>query len=249
MQLSEVRQRVIEGGCFDRGENERIYRKFFATVPRSFVHIVARYGLDNKRVLDVGCGYGHYLIHFGPGSLGLDANERSRRFAESIGLQVVDCNVEDSLPLPPGSFDAVWCANLLEHLVAPHLLLTRLHRTLTPEGLLAAKVPVVPPWFVRRGLRLLRRPLGFEASEHVNAYTPSTFAFAIERAGFRVVESVSIVLRNPLLQAATSPITRRWGASITVVARKDPSFLYPEKRLEAFDPAWTERNLRAISGS
>lgn len=244
MDLSQIRQRVVENGCFDREENERIFRKFFATVPRSFLRIVDRYGLGGKRVADVGCGYGHYLIHFGSGSLGLDANESSRRFARSIGLEVVECNVEESVPLEPASFEAAWCANLLEHLVAPHLLLARLHRTLAPGGLLVAKVPVIPPWPVRQGARLLRRPLGFEASEHINAFTPASFAFAVERAGFRIAESVSIVLGNALLQIATVPVTRRLGASVTVVARKDPNFTYPEKRLEAFDPGWMDRSYR-----
>lgn len=248
MELSAIRQRVVERGCFHKEENERIFRKFFATVPRSFLRIVDRYGLGEKRVVDVGCGYGHYLIHFGPGSLGLDANETSRKFALSIGLQVVDCNVEDSLPLEPGSMEAAWCANLLEHLVAPHLLLSRLHRALRPDGLLIAKVPVIPPWPVRVGVRMLGRPLGYEASEHINAFTPATFIFTVERAGFRVVESVSLVLGNPLLQAATVPLTKRLGASITVVARKDPDFVYPEKRLESFDPKWMDAGHRPAAG-
>jgi SAM-dependent methyltransferase len=240
LDLSMVRQRVVERGCFDRSENERIYRKFFATVPRAFLRIVDRYRLGQKRVLDVGCGYGHYLIHFGEGSVGLDANEKSRGFAQSLGLEVLFCNVEEEMPVADGAFQAVWCANLIEHLVAPHLLLSRLHRVLAPGGLLVAKVPVIPPWPVQAGARLLGRPLGHEAEEHINAFTPATFAFTLERAGFEVMESVSIELRNPVLQAATVPLTRRIGASITVVSRKNPDFAYPEKRLEVFDPRWLE---------
>jgi hypothetical protein len=113
--------------------------------------------------------------------------------------------------------------------------------------LLIAKVPVIPPWVVRQGVRVLGRPLGFEASEHINAFTPVTFAFTVHRAGFKVAESVSIALANPLLQAVSAPVTRQLGASITVVARKDPNFVYPEKRLEAFDPAWTDGGYRPIS--
>ncbi len=241
MDLAEARETVIDRGCFEREENERIYRKFFATVPRSFLYLVAKYGLGSRRVVDVGCGYGHYLIHFGPGSLGLDANRKSEEFARSIGLEVVDCNVEEGLPLEDGSFDAVWCANLIEHMVAPHLLLSRLHRALKPDGLLVAKVPVIPPAPVRIAARLLGAPLGYEASEHINAFTPETFRFAVGRSGFEVVEWLSIVLKNPLAQALTAPITRRVGASVTVVARKDPGFAYPEKRLESFDPAWMGR--------
>lgn len=240
MELSRVRDRVVEDGCFDREENERIYRKFFATVPRSFLHIVSKYHLGSKRVADIGCGYGHYLIHFGPGSMGLDANQKSETFARSIGLEVLDCNVEESVPLDSESFDAVWCANLIEHLVAPHLLLSRLHRALKPDGVLIAKVPVIPPAPVRLAARLLGAPLGHEAGEHINAFTPGTFAFTLERAGFQRLESISIVLGNALLQTVVAPITRRLGASITIVARKQPGFVYPEKRLESFDPTWME---------
>src|SRR5512133_3222242 len=112
LDLARVKDRVVGSGCFDRAENERIYRKFFATVPRSFLYLVEKYGLGRKRTVDVGCGYGHYLIHFGPGSMGLDANEKSEAFARSVGLEVVDCNVEEGVPLEAESFDAVWCANL-----------------------------------------------------------------------------------------------------------------------------------------
>ena len=237
----------MEQGCFDRDENERIYRKFFATVPRSFLQIVETYALREKRALDVGCGYGHYLIHFGPDSVGLDANEKSETFARSIGLEVLDGNVEEGVPLAPESFEAVWCANLIEHLVAPHLLLSRLHRILKTDGLLIAKVPVIPPWPVRFAARVLGAPLGYEAAEHINAFTPDTFAFTLQRAGFQPLERISIVLGNPLVQSLTAPLTRRLGASITIVARKDPKFVYPEKRLESFDPKWMDNIPRGRS--
>lgn len=245
MDLQKVKERVVGSGHFDRAENERIYRKFFATVPRSFLYLVDKYSLGEKRVVDVGCGYGHYLVHFGHGSVGLDANQKSETFARSIGLEIVDCNVEEAVPLEPESFDAIWCANLIEHMVAPHLLLSRLHRVLRPNGLLIAKVPVIPPGPVRFAARILHAPLGHEASEHINAFTPDTFAFTVQRAGFQVLESISIVLGNPVLQTVTAPITRRAGASITVVARKDSNFVYGEKRLESFDPAWMERSYRS----
>lgn len=249
MELLEIERRTTEQGCFDRSENQRIYAKFFATVPRSFLKVVSERGLDRRKVLDVGCGYGHYLVHFGPGSMGLDANETSERFARSIGLEVLQCNVEETIPLPRESFEAVWCANLIEHMVAPHLLLSRLHRVLVPDGLLIAKVPVIPPALVRTVVRLIGKPLGYEAGEHVNAFTPATFAFTLERAGFKPIEAISIVLPSPAIQAVTAPLTRRLGASITVVAEKDPSFTYADKRLQAFDPRWTETGYRVDRAS
>jgi hypothetical protein len=132
-------------------------------------------------------------------------------------------------------------------MVAPHLLLSRFHRALKPDGLLIAKVPTIPPAPVRVAARLMDKSLGYEAEEHVNGFTPSTFAFTVQRAGFQLLEEVSIVLANPLLQKATLPLTRRVGASITVVARKDPAFVYPEKRLDSFDPQWMEGGYRISS--
>ena len=63
MDLKKVKERVVGSGCFDRAENERIYRKFFATVPRSFLYLVDKYNLGEKRVVDVGCGYGGLYTH------------------------------------------------------------------------------------------------------------------------------------------------------------------------------------------
>ena len=122
-----------------------------------------------------------------------------------------------------------------------------MHRILKTDGLLIAKVPVIPPWPIRFAARLLRAPLGYEAAEHINAFTPDTFAFTLQRAGFQPQERISVVLGNSLAQAFTAPLTRRLGASITIVARKDPNFAYPEKRLESFDPNWMDNIPRGRS--
>ena len=109
---------------------------------------------------------------------------------------------------------------------------------------MVAKVPASPPRPVRAGVRLIGKSLGYEASEHINAFTPDTFRFTLERAGFQVVESISLHLGHPMVQAVTAPVTRRLGASITVVARKDPHYSYGEKRIEAFDPHWMKKSYR-----
>ncbi|HEX9017279.1 MAG TPA: hypothetical protein VF960_14910, partial [Chloroflexota bacterium] len=86
--------------------------------------------------------------------------------------------------------------------------------------------------------------LGYEAAEHINAFTPATFVFTVQRAGFNVLEAIPTMLSNPLLQRAVRLLGDGVGASVTVVARKDTSFVYPEKRLENFDPKWMESSYR-----
>ena len=76
-----AKDEILKSAPFDPNENLRIYEKFFSRVPRKLKVGVRRYHLDRKKVLDVGCSYGNYLIHFGPNSVGLDIDEHTLRFA------------------------------------------------------------------------------------------------------------------------------------------------------------------------
>ncbi|MGE3910514.1 MAG: methyltransferase domain-containing protein [Chloroflexota bacterium] len=217
-------------------ETERLIGDFF--VPSRAIRFVCdSHDLDQKTVLDIGCSYGQHLIHFGPGSAGIDAVERNVEFCRALGFDVTMTNVEDGLPDFGRRFQAIYCSNLLEHLVAPHLFLLRLHALLEPDGLLFVHVPTMPPLPVVD--RLLKRAIGhngYLASEHINAFTPRTLAFTIERAGF-VVEDVAFVgARGRGLLRFAEPLFREIGITAMAVARRNPHFEYPEKRVEAFAP-------------
>ena len=53
---------------------------FIGAPPRRLEAALARWPLGDARVLDVGCSYGHCLVHFGPGSVGLDTNPEHVEF-------------------------------------------------------------------------------------------------------------------------------------------------------------------------
>ena len=217
-------------------ETERLLRDFF--VPARAVRFVCdTHGLDQRPVLDIGCSHGQHLMHFGAGSAGIDAVERNVDFCRALGFDVALANVEDGLPDFGRRFDAVFCSNLLEHLVAPHLFLLRLHALLNPGGRLFIHVPTMPPFPLVD--RLLKRAIGhngYLASEHINAFTPRTLAFTVERAGY-VVEDVAFPgARGRRLLRLGEPIFRELGITAMAVARPNPGFQYPEKRVEAFAP-------------
>jgi SAM-dependent methyltransferase len=218
------------------GETERLLREFF--LPSRAVRFACEVGgADRLSVLDVGCGYGQHLVQFGPGSAGVDAVERNVVFCRALGLEARVANVEDGLPDFGRRFDAVFCSNLLEHLVAPHLFLLRLHERLAESGMIFIHVPTMPPipaldWAIRRTIG----HNGYRASEHINAFTPRTLAFTLERAGFEVQDLVFVAARGRKILRLAEPLFRELGISVLAVARRDPSFRYPEKRVAVFSP-------------
>jgi SAM-dependent methyltransferase len=229
-----LRSRIVERGNHGPAGNEEIYQRYFKYMPNRLYYVHEKYGLGRKRVLDIGSGRGEFLVHFGPGSVGLETDPERVDFARSIGLEVVSCNFEEPLPVKPGSFDAVWCSNVLEHVLAPHLLLRRAYTALADGGLLFMGVPTIPP----RGIELVTRALigwvGYRSMEHINAFTRPTLEFMIERAQFDVVESTVFVARNHLINRLAQPIVQPLGGQVVCVARKAPD----RPRPHTYPPAW-----------
>jgi SAM-dependent methyltransferase len=226
-------------------ETERILRGSFGPA-RAVRFVCDAHGADRKAMLDIGCGYGQHLIHFGPGSAGIDAVESNVAFCDALGFDTILANVEDGLPDFGRPFDGIFCSNLLEHLVAPHLFLLRLHGLLAENGRLFVHVPTMPPLPIVD--RLIKRAIGhngYQASEHINAFTPRTLAFTVQRAGYIVEDVVFVGARGRRVLGLAEPVFRELGISAMAVARPDPAFHYPEKRVEVFAPRFASGSLPA----
>jgi SAM-dependent methyltransferase len=235
---AQIAALVRERSPLSPDETERLLRTSFA--PARAVHFLCRhYAADRLAVLDIGCGYGQHLVHFGPGSIGLDVIERNVEFVRALGLSAVLGNVEDGFPQFEQPFDAVFASNLLEHLVAPHLFLLRLHQLLKPDGLAFIHVPTIPPLPLLD--RVVRRAIGhngYRASEHIYAFTPRVGEFLLQRAGFIVVDSAFVAVRDHPILKWGEPLFREIGISVMLVGRRDPAFRYPEKRVQTFTPTF-----------
>jgi SAM-dependent methyltransferase len=187
-----------------------------ADFPRRLRFALDRFQLDKKRVLDLGCGPGTYLAHFGKGSVGLDISpERAR----AKGLDARFWDFTKGIPSDLREFDSVWCSNLLEHVLAPHAFLIELRHTLRSDGLLLVVIPqtsrvALGPW------------KGSLAKDHVNFFTPLTLKLTVERAGYDIewLGAPSVPDRFPGFLRRL-----RLGPSVLVAARPIPDFQYPEK--------------------
>ena len=104
---------------------------------------------DGVRTLDLGCNSGSFgvpLIARGCEVHGVDLSEQLVAAARARGVLAIRCWAEET-PYEAGEFDAVICAELLEHALDPLKILREARRVLRADGLLIGSVPHADgPW-------------------------------------------------------------------------------------------------------
>jgi len=103
-------------------------------------------GATPGRILDMGCGSGHFLeqaIRRGYEGWGIDFDPISIDRARERGLQNVFCqSIETFVETNTGlEFDHITAFDVIEHLADPLPVLTRLRSLLKPNGLITVTVP------------------------------------------------------------------------------------------------------------
>jgi SAM-dependent methyltransferase len=93
-------------------------------------------------VLDVGCGVGLLLDEARRGSRtqGVELSDWGVRRARHLGLDVFQCDLEEA-GFDPGSFDAVFMIDVLEHLADPVRTLVKVSQVLRPGGVFCLVTP------------------------------------------------------------------------------------------------------------
>jgi len=99
-----------------------------------------------KRVLDVGCGegiLGEQILHRGAEEVvGIEKVPSAARRASKRLSHIIEGDIENLVSrLERGAFDAVVCADVLEHLIDPWGVLQQLTRCLSQNGYLIASIP------------------------------------------------------------------------------------------------------------
>jgi len=144
-------------------------------------------GRSPLRVLDFGCGWGHFLAAaavFGAEAYGIDKDSDRRRGAEGFGFEVLP-DLGELDPKLKGAFHALTLFQVLEHLVDPREVLAELAQWLMPGGILVLETPDC------EGIEDIRTPddyRGINPLSHINGFTPTTLAGIAERTGFEPTE-------------------------------------------------------------
>lgn len=166
---------------------------YFAGARRDFV---AELPVDaNARILEIGCGTGDtgaLALSGGRAGFyaGVDISERAATKARAVLSEVHVGNIETmDLHWPAASFDAVILSEVLEHLIEPWTVVTRLADLARPGAIFLASSPNVSHYHVIGSLLRGRFELTDQGTfdrTHMRWFTPASYAEMFVRAGLTV---------------------------------------------------------------
>jgi len=149
----------------------------------------------NNVILDLGCGagqFGRVLRELNKASevIGVEIYPLAAEEAAKYYTKVYQHNVE-SLVLPYAEyFDYVICGDILEHLIDPWSMLTKINRMLKYGGELICSIPNIRYWKIITDLVLNGRweytDAGILDSTHLRFFTKSSFMGMLHNANYRI---------------------------------------------------------------
>ena len=150
-----------------------------------------------RRILDIGCGAGRLGAALKQRQsmevIGIERHKKAAERACEVLDAVHEIDLGDlSAEYPPGPFDVIVCADVLEHLQQPRPVLERLRSLLAHDGLLVASLPNVQHHSVVRSLlagNFTYEPAGLLDEDHKIFLTRREIEKLFFRAGFEI-ESV-----------------------------------------------------------
>jgi 2-polyprenyl-3-methyl-5-hydroxy-6-metoxy-1,4-benzoquinol methylase len=156
---------------------------------------LTRYKATGGALLDLGCSSGAFLAFMRSESwklYGIEMSADGARTAEERSkAQVFVGSILDAT-FPPGSFDAITCFDVLEHLYEPRQVMTRVSDWLKPGGIFYVLVPNVNSAEARVFGSYWH---GLELPRHLFHYSPSSLKYLAESVGLREVSLET--RRNP----------------------------------------------------
>jgi 2-polyprenyl-3-methyl-5-hydroxy-6-metoxy-1,4-benzoquinol methylase len=173
---------------FPRSEAVR-REKIFKPRAERLVSIIDHYGLQVKRFLEVGAGFGTFCEEIG--KLGrfdsILAIEPTPGLADSCrkrGIEVIQKPIE-FVDLKNHQVDVVASFEVIEHLFSPAGFIRQCERLLPSAGLLILTCPNIKGF----DILMLQEVSDSVDPEHLNYFHPESLSKLVERHGFRVLES------------------------------------------------------------
>src|SRR3989441_9122897 len=150
-----------------------------------------------RRLLDVGAADGllsRLLTASGWKVTGLEADPVAAAAGAPHCERMIVADLDAGLPPLEGEFDAIVCADVLEHLRDPAAALAALRRALAPDGEVVISIPNVAHLWMRLSLlagRFEYAERGILDRTHLRFFTPRTLPALVTSAGLRLARMTS----------------------------------------------------------
>lgn len=158
-------------------------------------HVLAEWIRPGSRILDVGCGRGHFMLLLqdekGCDTTGVELDDTASRQARLAGLRVLQGDSAEQIARAAESeaFDHIVFADVLEHMVDPAAALAACRSALKPDGTVLVSLPNIVS--LRARVRIARGVWRYEDTgifdrTHLRFFSIATGAELLEEAGFAI---------------------------------------------------------------
>jgi len=156
---------------------------------QQFEQFAHRYSLENKKIIEIGCGCGEYLSlmkNFVPQAYGLEYSTVSVNICKDSGLKVQQGYIDaEKFLIHDAPFNAFFILNFLEHLPDINTVLRGIAHNLTDDAVGLIEVPNFD--------MILRKNLFSEfISDHLFYFTEETLSSVLAVNGFHVLECKAV---------------------------------------------------------
>ncbi|HHY00137.1 MAG TPA: methyltransferase domain-containing protein [Methanothermobacter sp.] len=149
------------------------------------------------KVLDVGCGDGTILYmlqkDFEIEPYGIDISINAANKAKERGIKTKISNLNNEIPFPEKYFNAVICADVLEHLFSPETALQEIYRVSKEDALIIFSIPNIGHLKNRiqflLGKNITEPP--FQVKSHIRFWNQKSFVKLLKENGFKMEKSTS----------------------------------------------------------
>lgn len=173
------------------------YKKSFIERFTIWTKLIDKYNLENKRIIDIGCGSGilsHYLATKGNIVTGIDGSSKMIDLCQEKfnSLCTNPTFIQKSIPFNPNDFmqfDGIICSSVIEYIKEIDLTLDLFNDLLVESGHLIISVPnglSIYRKLEKVFFKILKRPKYYKYV--YNIYSFDKFKHLIENKGFKIDE-------------------------------------------------------------
>lgn len=191
----EALMKLYNGYHRRNGKDEHIWAMLMKKNFRNISSLLNRTFPKKGSLLDIGCGYGHFvetMRDYGWTASGIEPSSGAFEYARAKGLNVLNSSIDD-INFPEGSFDVITAFYVLEHLCDPLAALKKISMMLKRNGILVLRIPHTTPIVKLLALLKIKNNL-YDAPFHLYDFSPATIRLLLEKAGF---SSVSVFPGSP----------------------------------------------------